>query len=98
MFINSKVTRRISMIIIASYLSLITQSVQAAIQQEVFARPKPNTDHSTPVNQLEQMRELMRQLHNQQTFDAKPNRASALFQWQARQQQQEKSVPMGYWR
>lgn len=83
--------RRISLVIITCYLSLITQSVQAAIQQEVFARPKPNTDHSTPVNQLEQMRELMRQLHNRQLIDAKPSRSTALVQWQTRQQQQEKS-------
>lgn len=90
MLFDSKILRHISLIVLTCYLSLITQPVQAAIQQEVFARPKPKTDHSTPISQLEHMRELVKKLQLQNSLDTKPSRTTALVQWQTRQQQRVK--------
>ncbi|PTQ90506.1 transglutaminase-like domain-containing protein [Agitococcus lubricus] len=90
MLSNHKLLKHISLVVLTCYISLITQPVQAAIQQEVFARPKPKTDNSTPISQLEQMRELVKKLQLQNSLDAKPNRTTALVQWQTRQQQRAK--------
>lgn len=72
MFMQSRGLRRISVLVTFCYLSLVTQPLQAAVQQDVFARPKPGTDHSTPMSQLEQMRELMRKLALDKSMNPQP--------------------------